>query len=460
MMGLAALALLASMRAWREIRPQWQTWVPGCAWLWLFSYSIFMVWNAKARHSLATFKFEWLTPPFPRGPGSMALDASSGAPLEVFVLFLIFSVGYYSARLGTGWLLIAKILVMTGTAVALFGILHKVTGATAVWWAEGRIDPVTFFAPYVYHANAGAFMNLILPLAIATGLSARKQARNLGQRWVWFTAGGIIAGAILITTSKGAILLVLASLMLQALVHRRRLRAMIQRGKSTRKGRRIEQSIMIGSVAAMTAMILLIGWENSLARFETFHLRVTLGELGEEGRVKIAKVLASMISPNAGGVWGYGPGTFPHILPYFTKDLDSELTGVWHTGHNDWLQMLVEWGWIGGLAWTILGACSLFVGFLALKKRSRMRRREAPMVRGVMVGLAITGLHGSFDFPFQIFSITVIAILMAGFLWGKCGATHSKRSSRQHFRSSKSRRRSDRSGSRSPRALIENSSLS
>jgi O-antigen ligase len=96
-----------------------------------------------------------------------------------------------------------------------------------------------------------------------------------------------------------------------------------------------------------------------------------------------------------------------------------DLPGIWLTGHNDWLQMLVEWGWIGGVAWILIGPCSIIAGVLLLRRSPALSRREAPMIRGTMIGLAVTGLHGAFDFPFQIFSITVVAMLMAGFLWGK-----------------------------------------
>jgi hypothetical protein len=425
-MGVAAIVLMASLRVWNGARFGWRAWIPGIAWVWLFGYSVFMLWNAKARHSLHDFQFHWLTPPFPLAPGSMSLQASSGAPLEIAVLALVFATGWFAARQAKRWLLLTKILVLLGVSVALFGILHKVTGATAVWWLEDRKHPVTFFAPFVYHANAGAFMNLIFPLAFA-GAMPTPAGGQRGSRWTWFAAAAIIGAGILITTSKGAVLLVVVSFFLQLFAHRRRLRLMIAQGRTLGPTRRIEQFIMATIVLTGATLILLIGWQNSLNRIENFQERVSATTLLDDGRVQIAQILAKMAAPDAGGIWGYGPGTFRHLLPYFTKESGVDLPGIWLTGHNDWLQMLVEWGWIGGVAWILIGPCSIIAGVLLLRRRPALSRREAPMIRGTMIGLAVTGLHGAFDFPFQIFSITVVAMLMAGFLWGKSsGQTPSK----------------------------------
>lgn len=422
-MGVASIFMLAALRIWQGARMSWRASLPWIAWIWLLLYAIFMVWNAKARHSLKDFEFHWLTPPWPGAPGSMSLQGSSGAPLEIVVLAMVFAIGWFAARNGTRWLLLVKILVGLGVAVAFFGILHKVTGATAVWWLEDRKHPVTFFAPFVYHASAGAFMNLIFPLAFAGAMATPEGDRNRGARWTWLAAAAIIGGATLITTSKGAVLLIICGMFLQIVAHRRRLRFMIAQGRSHGTSRRIEHAFMAAAVLAGGALILLIGWENSLARIESFQERLSTGGLGNDGRIQIAKVLAAMAAPDAGGFWGYGPGTFPHLVPYFIKDLGADLPGIWLTGHNDWLQMLVEWGWIGGLAWILIGPCSLVAGLLVLRKRKALSRREAPLIRGTMIGLTVTGLHGAFDFPFQIFSITLVAMLMAGFIWGK-GSTH------------------------------------
>ncbi len=418
--GVAAVVALATTFGWRCGRPGVRGWLPLAAWLWLLGYAGFMLWNAKARHAIHDFQFHWLEPPLPGAPGTLSVQASAGAPLEILALAFVFAVGWRAARGGGGrWLTPVKWLVGLGVAVSLFGILHKATGAEAVWWLEDRKHPVTFFAPFVYHASAGAFLNLIFPLAIGGGLSVASGEDGRGARWTWFGAALVIGSATLITTSKGAVLLVLASLLLQMFVHRRRLRSLLAEGSSFAGGRRFERALLAAAAAGGVLLVLLIGWDRSLGRFDEWSARLAEEGLAGEGRVVVAGVIASMAAPDAGGLWGYGPGTFPHLFPYFTSHLGSRLEGLWLTGHNDWLQMFVEWGWIGGVAWLVIGFGSLVAGWSALRHRRALSSREAPVLRGTMIGLTITGLHGAFDFPFQIYAVTVTAILMCGFLWGK-----------------------------------------
>ena len=66
----------------------------------------------------------------------------------------------------------------TGVSVVLLGLTQKLTHATAVFWGPENMGD-TFFATWRYHANAGAFMNLVWPLLAAwTALAfLREEAR-------------------------------------------------------------------------------------------------------------------------------------------------------------------------------------------------------------------------------------------------------------------------------------------
>lgn len=421
--GVAALLCLLALAACRDDDPPHRAalgprlWIPAACWTWLFAYAVFMLWNAKARHAMETFLFEPLEQRFPGGPGTISVQGSAGAPREIVVLALIFAVGWITARHGRLWPRLLKFLVLLGAAAALFGILHKVTGASAVWWLDTR-HPETFFAPFVYNANAGAFLNLLMPLAVGAALSAASGERNRGGVWVWLGLAAFIAAATLITASKGAILALGGGIVLQILLHRRRLGLLLRETRRLGTGRKFEGAMLGGALAVGIACVLFIGWEFSLTRFGEFFDRLEAGGIEQEGRVQMTRILWQMAGPDAGGFWGYGPGTYPHLVPYFTQDLGDSLGGLWLTGHNDWLQMFVEWGWIGGTVWATLAVGSIVSGFRALRHRSRLAPGEAPLVRATIAGLVVTGLHSAIDFPFQIFGITAVAVLMAGFLWG------------------------------------------
>jgi hypothetical protein len=57
-------------------------------------------------------------------------------------------------------------LALTGVSIVLLGLLQKITQAPGIFWQDEGHAP-TFFGPYRYHANAGAFINLIWPIAAA-----------------------------------------------------------------------------------------------------------------------------------------------------------------------------------------------------------------------------------------------------------------------------------------------------
>ncbi|HXG46787.1 MAG TPA: hypothetical protein VNO52_04120, partial [Methylomirabilota bacterium] len=54
-------------------------------------------------------------------------------------------------------------LALTGISIVVFGLVQKLTRAPGLYWRDEGFLP-TFFGPFRYHANAGAFINLVSPL--------------------------------------------------------------------------------------------------------------------------------------------------------------------------------------------------------------------------------------------------------------------------------------------------------
>jgi len=117
---------------------------------------------------------------------------------------------------------------------------------------------------------------------------------------------------------------------------------------------------------------------------------------------------------------GFGPGTFRVVFPTYNIQSANRAPGTWRFLHDDYLQTLLEWGWIGGLLWALLFFGGITVGIRSYKKHARpewapRRRVLQPLVMLALVGVAV---HALVDFPLQIESIQLYVATYLGLCWG------------------------------------------
>jgi hypothetical protein len=88
--------------------------------------------------------------------------------------------------------------------------------------------------------------------------------------------------------------------------------------------------------------------------------------------------------------------------------------------HEDYLQTVLEWGWLGSSLWALVFFGGIAVAIRSYKKYARrewMPRRRVlqPLVILALIGVA---LHALVDFPFQIESIQLYVATNLGICWG------------------------------------------
>jgi hypothetical protein len=368
-----------------------------------------MALNAAAIFDSEFGTFSRLRQPLPRLPGSVDYALSiawmiRGALLLGVTMFIV------DLSQDKGWVLrIWGVIAIVGGSIALLGLLQKASGAGMIFWRPAPPEGwSTFFASYYYHGNAGAYLNLVLPLTV--GLAARSfvTRANAGARALWLTVCVLTLVAVFANTARIAqaiaILLLLGVCVRVGprLVHR------FSRG---------EKNIALAGAAAILLTLFAVArvshLEQPFGRWE----RLSENFSADARWLSAAVALRSL--PRA-GPFGFGPGTFRAVFPTFNLASSAPAPGDWRFLHEDYLQTMMEWGWLGSALWA-----ALFFGGIVVALR-RLKSAEAATWlprRRLVLALALMALGGVavyalVDFPLQIASIQLYVATYLGMCWG------------------------------------------
>ena len=303
-------------------------------------------------------------------------------------------------------------LALSGGLLLLLGLVERATAAQGIFWASAPKS--TFFATYFYHANAGAFINLTLPLVAGQAILAFRNKKGQLGRALWGFLLLVSIAAVFVNTSRASMvigILIMATLVAGAMVAIRRDRTIASR----------PQVLATAGVVFVCAVILTLsfGIEGALARWNN-----TLGSLfaseGElwAGRVSIYRIC--WLSLPAAGWFGFGPGTFSIIFPFLEREHGSESEGILRYAHQDYLQTILEWGALGFLLWVILIGGGIIRAIAYFGRDLRVMTREDGMWLALST-LSLGGIliHSLVDFPLQIASLQLISAVLLGQLWAK-----------------------------------------
>jgi hypothetical protein len=120
------------------------------------------------------------------------------------------------------------------------------------------------------------------------------------------------------------------------------------------------------------------------------------------------------------GFFGSGPGTFRVVFPGYNIGSGHPVPGSWRFLHQDYLQTILEWGWLGSSLWALLFFGGITIGIFSYRRyaaRDWLPRRRVmqPLAIIALVGVA---MHAVVDFPFQIESIQLYIATYLGLCWG------------------------------------------
>jgi len=322
---------------------------------------------------------------------------------------------------------IAITIFWTGVFVAFLGLLQRGTEAHGIYWSmDMEINRShLFFGTYRSPGIAACFLNIALAFGLSSTLSifgreqwAKHESNNRRILHLLGTTIGtiIITSAVIVAGSKTGMLLAILTIIFWGILNRNPLtRAFHQSAQLFKRDRRLERNIVLTTLVFILVISTLSFAGNMLGRGQPLQEH---GFASTSGRMTANQVQMKMIADDDWGIMGYGPGSFPPPFPHHTGEHGDELGGVWAYAHNDYLQTLVEWGWLGTLCFTaVIGGGFFLLIREVLFNRSGHSKMRLIYFRGYLLGMLTLLVHATVEFPLQIESIAVIFSVMLGVAW-------------------------------------------
>ena len=374
----------------------------------------FVTLNARAVYDVEVGEFAPLRNWLSFAPSSVDAPISAATMMRLTVLVgVILFAADLSLRphwLGRIWITIG----LAGGSIALLGLLQRATGAVLPFW-EYRPwqDHFTFFATYYYHANAGAFFNLVLAPTAGLAVRAFSKRNQPLQRAVWVTALLLIVMATLVNTSRVAQLLSLLTIVALAVGPARRM----WRDRATS-----DRAAVGLTVVMIFAVLFAIGQASGSTR-AIERWQIAIQQIPKDDRWEAYRMAWEAV-PDAGWT-GFGPGTFQLIFPEYERLHAVEEPGQWQFLHQDYLQTILEWGWGGAVCWALIffGGIGVAIRAFGHLRHQIPGSRISRVLPLVLIALGTVMLHSVVDFPLQIASLQLYAATYLGICWSCQGAS-------------------------------------
>ncbi|HEY8899169.1 MAG TPA: O-antigen ligase family protein [Chthoniobacterales bacterium] len=320
-------------------------------------------------------------------------------------------------------------IAVTATGMVIFFFLQKIAPGT--FRLRSSVDPNVWlsFATYRYWGNGASFLNLMWPALAGIGV---QMALTRGRGWsIWLAGALLVFAALYVNLSKAGQALGVVGLIAFVLV------SLFYLVRNERQVfRRISWPALLAGAIPLILLFAALPIAMPWNRWNSLMGSTFAGN----DRLMAYRLFVKLI-PDAGWT-GFGAGTFRLVhLQYFSNEPNIANYPFW-VAHEDYIQTLVEWGYIGTAFWGLIlitGTCLLLAGKTSANGRSRFPEEfgyeygigeklrkffdaipasDAPLVkRGAFVAIMLTALHAAVDFPMQIVSIQFYFLIWVALGW-------------------------------------------
>jgi len=326
------------------------------------------------------------------------------------------------------------VLTINGGLLAIEGIVQRLSGSgKLLFLVEPSIhkEALTQFGPYAYRSNAAQYFNLLWPVCLGFWWTLRRGAeRGRSRNQLALICAGVMAACPIVATTRAGSVITMAMLALAGpamlaarflpgrhpSAGRRRHRAEAPREHGDAEGARGHSEPArgglrpaAGNVAGLLGLFVIgalalglgLGWKQLKPRLA--EREVDEGFQVREQMYEAARPIAEQYP-----VFGTGPGTFVSVADFYRKP-DEPLW--WEQLHNDWLETRITFGWVG----SALIALAMAAVALRWFDRGGIHASGRFMVL-CWLAMAGTGVFAAWDFPFQIYSVLFLFLIICAMM--------------------------------------------
>ncbi len=306
---------------------------------------------------------------------------------------------------GRGRSVLLPVLLIIGFSSGVLGMLQTVSGSQSPLYFYRITNGGSAVGLFANRNHQALFLAMLLPmLATFASLNVRRTEAARFRRWVMVIGGLALVPLLLVTGSRGGVILGVIGLAAMPLLYRAPQGLLPARRHG---GLQIARNPwLLGGVAAMAlaAVTFFAARASSLERMFG-------NQDGDDTRSQLWPEVAKMVGDYF--PWGSGLGSFPEI--YKIHEPDWALSSFYFNhAHNDYLELALTAGLPGILL--LLAALVLFgrYGLAAFSaKRGGSSESDAALARLGTVLLAMFAVGSAFDYPLRVPSLAVLFVISA-----------------------------------------------
>ncbi len=302
--------------------------------------------------------------------------------------------------------------VLGGSLMALLGAIQRLTTAKSIYWFIDSSNP-DFFGSFIYPNHAAAFLYLLLGMTLGLALyhhqrSEQEFLRSGPHYFLGFLAVLLVLGLVFSKSRAGIVLGSAVGLVGGSVIVLR----ILGRGQDMRQGMVLGILSVIGVGFLGYSVMNFTDVGGILMDFETLK---DSNSPSLESRLTLQQATWEAFTKNKW--YGTGAGSFQYRFPFEQANypgLGAVGKRMYTHAHNDYLQVLMEYGLIGSFLISGFFLCLMWGAVKSVFLRPAM-------LVCFLAGLGALALHSWWDFPGYCPSVLILVVFMLAIMgrWGE-----------------------------------------